>query len=352
MSEITLKIDGQKIDLEKGKTLLQACQDMGLDIPTLCYHPRVEIAGACRLCMVEDKKSGQLVASCALEASEGMEIETESPRVIEARRVVLDLLLASHDVDCFACERNGDCRLQDYAYRYGIEGTSFSGEKPEFSVEDDNPFFERDYNRCIQCGLCVRACHEIPQVGAIDFANRGFASQVATPFQVGLEESTCVFCGRCIEMCPVGALTPRLDKFAGRPWEIKKTRTTCSYCGVGCQIELRVKDDQVIGVDAFEDTVPNYGDLCVKGKFGWDYIHHPDRLTAPLIRKEGELVPVSWEEALDYTVQKLKSIKEEHGGKALGGLTSAKCTNEENYLFQKFVRTALATHNIDHCARL
>ncbi len=352
MAEISVKINGQEVQIEKGKTLLQACEELGIDVPTLCYHPRVAIEGACRLCMVEDKKSGQLIASCTLEADDGMEIETESPRVVEARKLVLDLLLASHDVDCFACERNGDCRLQDYSYRYGIERTAFPGERREFPIDNQNPFFERDYNRCIQCGLCVRACHEIPQAGAIDFANRGFSSEIATPFNVPLEDSTCVFCGMCVELCPVGALVPRLDRFTGRPWEIEKVRTTCSYCGVGCQIELNVNEDRVVGISGYGESEPNYGDLCVKGKFGWDYIHHPERLTAPLVRKEGKLVPTSWEEALDYTARKFKEIKEEHGGDALGGLTSAKCTNEENYLFQKFVRAALATHNVDHCARL
>lgn len=351
MEKIKLTIDGKEVAVPQDTTILKAALRLGIDIPTLCYEPHLSLYSSCRICVVEDLKSGRLVASCAMPCSEGMEIATESDKVIEARKGVLELILASHPLDCLTCQKTGECRLQDYCYRYQVAESPYQGAKRELIKDEANPFYLRDYNKCVYCGKCVRTCHEVNGVAAIGFAERGFISTVATPYQVPLEESTCVFCGMCVEKCPVGALMAKSEIFQARPWEIKKVNSVCSYCGVGCNLSFKVKNDKIIGVDS-RMVKPNQGELCVKGKFGWDFIQHPQRLRKPLIRKNDTLVECEWEEALEYTAQRLKEIRYNQGGKAIGGLCSAKCTSEENYLFQKMMRTLLNTHNIDHCARL
>lgn len=351
MGKVSLTVNGRHVQVPEGSTILEAARKLGVDIPTFCYDPHLSIDGSCRICMVEEQSSGQLMASCAMPAAQDMDILTESERVIRARRGILELMLASHEQECLTCERTGNCRLQDYAYRYAVEKSPFTGEKREVIVDDANPFYIRDYNKCIYCGKCVRVCHEVQGVGAIDFSQRGFSTRISTPYEENIENSACVFCGLCMEICPVGALIPKHERFAGRPWEVKKVTTICPYCGVGCNLTFKVKDTKIAGVE-IPHVLPNRGQVCVKGKFGWDYVEHEDRLQKPLIRKQGILVEASWEEALDYTARRLKEVKDQYGSGALGGLCSAKCTNEENYLFQKFMRTALLTHSVDHCARL
>ncbi len=351
MEKFSLSIDGKNIEVKEGTSVLEAAQKLGIDVPNLCFEPCLSLSGSCRICVVEDDNSGRMLASCAMPAMQGMVIKTESPRVLEARRFIIELMLASHDLDCFNCEKNGDCRLQDYAYRYKVDKSPFWGEKREFSIDEENPFYLRDYNKCIYCGKCVRVCHEVQGAGAIDYSHRGFYSQISSPYEVPIQDSSCVFCGMCIELCPVGALMPKHQIFAGRPWEVKNFDTVCPYCGVGCNLTLKVKDNNIADVHV-PDREPNNGEICVKGKFGWDFISHNERLKKPLIKKNGHFQESSWEEALETIANRFSDIKKTHGSDALAGLSSAKCTNEENYLFQKFFRSVLGTHNIDHCARL
>lgn len=352
---ISLTINGQEIQVPKGTMLLDACEMAGADLPTLCYDPDLRLAGSCRMCVVECKGRRNLLAACVTPCENGMVIETESPDVVESRKVILELLLARHKLECHVCEADGDCKLQDYCYRYGVKDSRYCGEGPDFYKEDPNPFIERDYDKCIMCTRCVRACDEITGAQAINVKDRGHHGKIATAFDGKLADSTCVFCGQCIMVCPVGALTSKVAMGKGKPAQNEKVLTTCTYCGTGCTLELNVKNNRVVGVTSRRDeeySPVNKGALCVKGRFGWDFIHSADRLNTPLIRENGELRPASWDEALDLAASKLNAIKEEYGPDSLAMFSSARVTNEENYLAQKLMRAAIGTNNVDHCARL
>jgi predicted molibdopterin-dependent oxidoreductase YjgC len=356
VSEIKLQIDGIETTVEAGTTILQAAQNIGIDIPHLCYMEGLSPTAGCRLCVVEVKGARALAASCVYPVAEGMEVFTNTDRVMTARRLAVELLLSDHPYDCMTCEKSGDCRLEKYAYELGISTTRYHGEKHNYPLDDTNPFFVRDYNKCVLCERCVKACAEIQFVEAIDFSHRGFNTKVAAPYDRSLLESTCVFCGQCVASCPVGALTEKSRIHAGREWELEKVRTVCSYCGVGCNIDLNIKDGRIVKVTSPADSPVNQGRLCVKGRFGFDYVQHPDRLTKPLIRVgergEGKFREASWEEALDLVAENLSKIKNESGPDSLAFFASAKCTNEDNYVMQKFGRAVIGTNNIDHCARL
>jgi len=352
---LKLTINGQEIEVPKGTMLLSACQQAGADIPTFCYDPDLKLAGSCRMCVVEVEGRRNLLASCVTPCENNMVVSTESDRTTEARKVILELLLARHKVECMTCEKVGMCKLQDYCYRYGVKDSRFAGEKGHFAMEDPNPFIERDYDKCIMCTRCVRACEEITGAQAINVKERGHHAKISTIFDGKLADSTCVFCGQCIMVCPVGALTSKVSMGKGRSMEYDRVLTTCTYCGTGCTLELNVKDDQVVGVTSNRDATyspVNKGALCVKGRFGWDFIHSPERLTTPLIKENGQFRPASWEEAMDFAANKLKAIKEKDGPDSTAMFSSARVTNEENYLAQKMMRAAIGTNNVDHCARL
>lgn len=344
---VSLTINGQRVEVEPETTILQAAEKLGIFIPTFCYDPELTLVGACRMCVVEVERARALMASCCTPVMEGMVVHTESERVHAARKENLNLLLANHPLDCLTCEKTGDCRLQDYCYLYGISESDYHGDQKNYELDDTNPFFIRNMNKCVLCGLCVRTCHEINGAGAIEFMNRGFNSKVTTAFDDPLENSSCVFCGMCVDACPVGALIPKQGVGKGRPWELSSVKTVCPYCGTGCGLELYVKDNTVVGAKGDVTSPVNRGQTCVKGRFGFDFLQSPERLKSPLIRKNGELVESSWDEALDLIAKKFKEVK----GTELAGLASARVTNEENYLFQKLLRS-LGSNNIDHCARL
>ncbi len=347
---VSLTIDGHEVTVPKGTSLIEAARGIGIDIPNLCYDPALTVAAACRLCSVEIEGRANLVPSCAEEALPGMVVHTESEPVIEARRLILDLLLSDHPQDCLTCEKGGDCRLQEYCYRYGIAETTFDVEKEWLPIDSVSDLIERDQAKCILCGKCVRVCREVQLTDAIDFAGRGYEARIATSYDHPLSTDVCRFCGQCVDMCPTGALTNKQLK-GTRSWERTKVRTTCPFCGVGCNFDLNVAHGKVIGVTAAYDAPVNHGSLCVKGRFHTDLINSPDRITHPLIKRNGEFEQATWDEALDYVADRLLQIKAEHGPDAIGVLSSARCTNEENYLLQRLTRAGLNNNSIDHCAR-
>jgi predicted molibdopterin-dependent oxidoreductase YjgC len=373
----TIVIDGYEFSFESGETILQVARKNGIDIPTLCYLKGASPTGACRICLVEVEGARTLVASCASPAAPKMVVRTESPAVVRERRLNIELLLASGNHNCLAqdldmeswtdfqvkaleakehqalCPVYGECRLQDLAIRYRVDANRLTPREPRYPIENVNPFIVRDFSRCILCGRCVQACNEIQVNNAISIGYRGSASKIVTKGDRALKDSDCVFCGECVQACPVGALVPKAEFVTDRSnCDEKRVRTTCSYCGVGCQLYLHTRNDRVVKVTGVEDVGPNYGSLCVKGRFGYDFIHHPDRIRTPLIRENGGFREASWNEALDLVAKRLKAIKADSGADAIGVLTSARITNEENYLAQKFARAVIGTNNIDHCARL
>ncbi len=350
MEFITLTIDGKEVQAPKGSTVLEACRYNGIKIPTLCHDPELSSPGGCRLCVVEIKGMRNLPPSCLTMAAQGMEIKTTTQDVFEARKTVLELLVANHPMDCMTCQKMGNCSLAEYAYAYGVAGDAYGGDKSQEPIDDSNQFIVRDMNKCILCGKCVRVCEEVQGRSVIDFTNRGFNTTVS-PALLPLGDSECVYCGSCVAVCPTGALVEKPMIGKGRPWEVSKVKTTCPFCGTGCNFDLNVKDGKVIGVTSNPTSAVNGRHLCVKGRFGADFIHSDKRITTPLIKKDGEFVAATWDEALDLVANKLTEIKNKYGATAIGALSSARCTNEENYLMQKFMRAVIGTNNVDHCAR-
>jgi formate dehydrogenase alpha subunit len=348
----TLTIDGREVTAQSGTTVMQAADRIGIRIPRLCYHPQLEPFAGCRLCLVEVDGMRTLAASCALPAAPGMVVHTDSDRVLAGRRLAVELLLSDHPADCLTCDLCGKCELQQYAYELGVRESPFAGERHRDIVDDTNPCFLRDYAKCILCGRCVSMCHDVVGAGAIDFAHRGFDCRVASPFGRPLQETTCVFCGQCVQACPTGALVERTRAGRGREWDFSTINTVCGYCGVGCGLTFHLKDGEIIKVEGDESNPVNRGRTCVKGRFGWDFLTREDRLTTPLIRKDGKLVPAAWDEALEVVTSTFARIAAEHGTDSLAFLASAKCTNEENYLMQRLARQVYGTNNVDHCARL
>ena len=371
-------INGNEFSFQPGETILKIAERNSIDIPTLCHLKGATPTGACRICVVEVEGARSLLPACASPAADNMVVQTESPAVVRARKLILQLMLSSGNHNCAVrgsdgqdwtrfqlgvasadgsdelCPVWGDCRLQDLAYRYQVSGEHFEATETPYPMETVNPFIVRDFSRCIQCGRCVQACNEIQVNNAIHFGYRGSQTKIIAAGDRPLKDSDCVFCGECVQACPVGALVEKDVRYSVRPWETKKVRTTCSYCGVGCQLYLHVneQENRVVQVTGVEGAAPNYGSLCVKGRFGFDFIKSPERLTAPLIKENGQHREATWEEALDLVAEKLGQIKDQHGSDSIGVLTSARVTNEENYIANKFTRAVLKTNNIDHCARL
>jgi predicted molibdopterin-dependent oxidoreductase YjgC len=345
---VNLKINGIRVSVPEGTTILDAARSADIPVPTLCHHPKLTPFGGCRLCIVNIKGIPRPVTSCTTPAEDGMEVTTKSSTLERLRRTLVELLLSDHPNDCMVCEQAGDCTLQELAYFYGIRENRFAGERRVYTKKDNNPFLERDMEKCILCGKCVRICDEIQGVGAIDFSYRGFTAKICPPFEKDLE---CEFCGQCVTVCPTGALTGKMWNQKGRLQDVRKVNTICPYCGCGCNLTLHVRDNEVIRISSREDTI-NEGWLCPKGSFGYGFITNSDRLKKPLIREKGKLRETTWEKALEYIASKSLEIKEKYGPDSIGGLASARCSNEENYLFQKFMRAVIGTNNVDHCARL
>ena len=347
-------INGAAVEMEEGATILEAARKYGIDIPTLCFMKELTPEGSCRICMVEIEGRPKLVTACTTPLEEGQVIQTESARVVESRRMTLDLLLSHHDNRCIVCGKNGDCRLQDLCYRYGVAHTSFPGDVFDAPVDDSNEFFTYDLNLCILCHRCVNTCRFLTGRGTLGTNYRGFVTKVSPAFEKPWKETDCERCGNCVQACPTGALQMKRRK-KYRSWEVeKKVLTTCPHCATGCQYYLVVKDGKIVDTEAY-DGPSNKGMLCVKGRSGsFDFVHSPERLTDPLIRDRatGEFRKATWDEALDLAASKFMEIKKQYGPKALAGFACSRSPNEDIYMVQKMVRTCFGSNNTDNCARV
>jgi len=337
--QVRLTIDGREVKVPKGTTVLQAAEELGIEIPHLCFLEGLAPGGACRLCLV-GLDGGRLVPSCTQRVRDGMEVRTSSPKVLEARRFVLELMWSIHLGDCATCEKAGACELQKYTYQLGLKERPPVELPEEPPLDRESPLIERDLRLCILCGRCIHACRELSQ-GILDYMRRGMLTLVTTPFNKPLDEAGCDFCGSCIAVCPVGCLVERDRKFRGREWELSPTSTTCGLCSAGCGLELDVGKAEPVRARPGED-----GFLCARGKFGWDFLTSEERLTAPLIREGDEFKEASWDEALALVAEKFSEIKDREGPGAIGGIAGAWLPTEALYGFGKLVRDALGSGNL------
>jgi predicted molibdopterin-dependent oxidoreductase YjgC len=365
---VNIILDGKKIEVQPGQTILNVAKEHGIHIPTLCYHKDLSPTGNCRMCVVDVKGSRFLQAACVTQVWEGMEIETQSQVTIASRKLTLEMMLANHPRECLTCDVSGECELQDLAYEYQVDVPAWGSKGTRYKADSDpNPFIRVDMNKCILCRRCVQACAEIQVRDVWGVAQRGFEEVIVAGAGTTMLEARCESCGQCVAYCPTGALSNKMSYGQGtaRAYQIRKVTTTCTYCGVGCQFDLLVKHKKIIGVASNPEAPVNDMALCVKGRYGYDFVHHKDRLKKPRVRryllenKEKQLkgkawdwVETDWDTALDITARELRKARDTHGPDSVGVLTSAKCLNEENYLMNKFARQVIGTNNIDHCARL
>ncbi|MDY0018421.1 MAG: formate dehydrogenase subunit alpha [Anaerolineae bacterium] len=357
---IHLTIDDKPVEVKAGSTVLEAAQAAGIEVPTLCHHPALTPSGACRLCVVEVEGMRGPTTSCTLPASEGMKVHTHTDNLVNIRKFLLSMILSDHPNDCMKCEVDGQCELQRWVYEYQVEWPDHTGKRHDYPVDSDpSPVVCVDMNKCILCGRCVRACQEIQGCFVWNFSQRGFDTHVVAGASQTMKEANCESCGTCVALCPVGALFDKPSVGWGRDAYQKKVRTTCTYCGVGCQFDFNVHSGKITRVTSAADAGVNGLSLCVKGRYGWDFVDRPDRLTTPLIRDEAAtdgkwpgFREATWDEALDLVAKKLTGYRDTLSPDSVAYLSSAKCTNEENYLVNKLARAVGKTNNVDHCARL
>ncbi|MBM4452236.1 MAG: formate dehydrogenase subunit alpha, partial [Chloroflexi bacterium] len=350
METVTITLNGREVSGQQGMTILDLAKESGLVIPTLCHDPNLAPYGACRICIVEDERSGALMASCVTPIAPGMVINTQSSRVMERRAILVELMLASHPDSCPVCDKGNRCQLRNIASDLGVGLVRLQRIPQLASIEEVNPFIERDLSKCILCAKCIRACEDLVCEGALDYLGRGFVSKPATLGDQPLEKSECTFCGTCVAMCPTGAIMEKEKSYRGT--SATRVRTICPSCSCGCGISFDVKGGRLVRARPDEDSPINKGTLCIRGSYGYDFVHNPERLTTPLVKVNGNFEVVSWEEALKLAADGFKRIKAAGGPSSLAVLGSSRCTNEDNYLLQRFARCVLGTNNIDNGSRL
>jgi len=362
---VRVSINNQNYDVPESISVFQACHNAGISIPSLCYDERLEPGESCNMCVVEIEGEDELKNSCSLEVKKGMRIHTHSNNVTAARKDVLNTLASKYPYALASCYKTEGCKIHTYYDKYEISSEISTIDSERYPIDDSSPFFSIDPNKCIKCDRCIRVCSELQGNDSLEYNDEGYISKKPISNNTHSTDHECEECGNCIHVCPTGALIPRqyleefaeaqefedLDKSTTESEEPRNVKTTCAYCGVGCQMELVVKNEHVVDVKPV-NVLPNKGLLCVKGRFGYKFINHPDRLKTPLIKKNGKFVEATWEEAYSLITEKAQQIKRDHGSDVFGGLSSARCTNEENYLFQKLIRGVFGTNNVDHCARL
>lgn len=337
---VNLTIDGKQITVSRTATIYEAALEAGINIPVLCYAKKLLPFGACRVCLVQvEQMKGRLIPSCTTPVSEGMVVTTMSDEILKVRKTVLEFLLVNHVIECPVCDKGGECDLQELTYAHEVVTNRFQGEKFNLETDEVNPLIERNMNRCVLCGRCVRVCDEVVAYGSYSFINRGFETKIATAYDRGLN---CEFCGQCVSMCPVGAILPRPFKFKARPWQLKEVDTVCGYCGNGCTVTLGVLNNKVEAIRFNDKIGVNDGNLCIRGRFGYSYVNSEERLTTPLVRKNGQLVEASWDEALQAVTDGFKQAQA-----GLGILSGARLTNEELFLLKNLAKVA-GTANLDH----
>ena len=351
----SVTIDDQPVEFHEGETIYQVAERSRLNIPTLCYDDRLEAFGACRVCVVEVEGIRNPVASCTTLASDGMVIRTKTDTIEKHRKTLLEMVASENrDLDIDELSGYASQELGTLLDRYQARNGRFEGKKSGHSNHDDkNPFILRDYDNCISCYRCVRVCAEQEGDHAINVMNRGFDTQITAEFGNDLRDSQCTFCGQCVQTCPTGALT---DKKAIRARDLEgkvnKTRSVCPYCGVGCAVDILTKGDRVVGIQPAMDGPANEGALCIKGQYAFDFVHHPDRLTKPLIRQpDGSFREAEWEEALKAAADGFNKVRKKHGRHAVYGIASGRASHEAAYTMQKFIRAGFGTNYIDNCSR-
>jgi NADH-quinone oxidoreductase subunit G len=350
MADVTFTVDGKKLTAPAGTLLIEACRKAGIEIPAFCYYPGLSLQAACRMCVVRQEKVPKLQTACTTTVAEGQVFVTESAEIAQARKATIELLLGNHPLDCPVCDAGGECELQDMTFKYGAGESLYTEAKHHRDEQQWSPAVFYDRPRCILCYRCVRMCGEGMDVWALGVQNRGASSVIAPNNDDQLD---CEQCGMCIDVCPVGALTSGSYRYKTRPWEMNHVSTVCTHCGDGCKVTLGIRQSndgsEIIRADNRDKSGINGDFLCAKGRFGFDFVENPDRLTKPLVRNaQGKLEPATWEYALRFAGNKLKEIRDSKGGAAIGVIGSNTTTNEENYLLQKFARTILQTNNIDH----
>jgi NADH-quinone oxidoreductase subunit G len=342
---VRLTIDGKPVSVPAGTLLIDAAKHAGIEIPSFCYYPGLSLQGACRMCLVAIEKMPKLQTACTTVVTNGMVVRTDTPEVANGRKAMLEFVLTNHPLDCPVCDKGGECELQDAAFRYGAAATRFLETKLHKEEKKFSNLVYYDRPRCILCYRCIRVCDEGMDVNAYGIGFRGAHSEIIPNRGDHLE---CEECGACIDICPVGALTSGTYRYKTRPWELTYTGTICNHCGDGCKTTLSIRNNQIIRANNRDHSGLNGEFLCVKGRFGWDFVNSEKRLTAPLLRHNGKQEEASWEEALATTVARLKAILAQHGPESVAVIGSNRTTNEENYLLQRFARTILGTHNVDH----
>jgi NADH-quinone oxidoreductase subunit G len=349
MADVTLTVDGKRVTAPAGTLLIEACKTVGIEVPSFCYYPNLPLQGACRMCLVKIEKMPKLQTACTTVISEGMIVVTDSPEVHQARKSMVEMLLGNHPLDCPVCDAGGECELQDMTFSYGAAESRFMEAKNHKEEQQWSPVVFFDRPRCILCYRCVRVCGEAMDVWALGVQGRGVSSIIAPNKEDHLE---CEECGMCIDICPVGALTSGAYRYKTRPWEMKHVGTICTHCGDGCKTTLGVRRAdtgmEIVRGDNRDKSGTNGDFLCIKGRYAFDFANHEQRLTQPLIRKNGKLTPSTWEEAFQLIGKKFAEVRDQEGGQAIGVIGSTRITNEEAYLLSKFARVVLRTNNVDH----